>query len=327
MKLRHFLWAFGALSLSACTTVPPDSGEPGFNPAEQQVFVRKASSQYHLDSAYVQTALAQAQYQAKIIALMTRPFEAQSWAVYQTHMLTPNRIAQGKAFSHSHQEVLQQAQQRYHVPQDLIVAILGVETFYGKNQGNYYVLDALSTLSFAYPKRAPFFQSELAHYLQLCQQNHWPVRQLKGSYAGAFGMGQFMPSSYRQYAVSRDGATPNLSQADDAIFSVAHYFAGHGWQAGQAMAMAVNVPSAWQHSQLPKLTHPKHTVAYWRQQGLSVPSTVPGGQPAELVVVQQANGHYQGWLIFANFYVIARYNPSINYALSAFLLSQLINHE
>lgn len=314
-----------ALALSACTTTTGTLNDHTEIQDQSHSFAVKTQRQYGLPADQVEAALAQAQFQAKIINIMNRPFEKQDWSVYQRHMLTPQRIQQGREFAKHYHTLLKEAQQRTGVESNIVVAILGVETFYGKQQGNYYVLDALATLSFGYPKRADFFQKELANYLVICQVNHWPVRQLKGSYAGAFGMGQFMPSSYRQYAISIDHAAPDLSnQPADAILSVANYFAKHGWQAGQPAAISVQVPADLQTQRSPKLKSPQHDVAYWRSMGVNMPQNIPNNRPAELVVQQDANGHYQAWLIFYNFYVIARYNPSLNYALSVFLLSEAL---
>ena len=314
------------LGLSACTTSnpPADAATRADITDQSPSFAIKAHRQYGLNTTQVQDALAQAQFQPKIISLMTRPFEKQDWSVYQRHMLTKQRIQQGQLFASRYQGFLLDAKRRTGVDPNMIIAIIGVETFYGKQQGNYYVLDALATLSFGYPKRASFFQQELANYLVICRDNHWPVRQLKGSYAGAFGWGQFMPSSYRQYALSVNNTAPDLSnQPADAILSVGNYFAKHGWQQDQPVAIAVQVPQALQSPRLPKLNGPKHDVAYWQSQGVTLPHNI-SNRPAELVVVNDENGHTQAWLIFHNFYVIARYNPSLNYALSVFLLSQAV---
>lgn len=321
--LQKILLLTCGLALAACTSIVP-TGDQSDITDQSQAFAIKAQHKYDLTAQQVQQALAQAQFQPKIISLMNRPFEKQDWSVYQRHMLTPDRIQQGRAFASRYHDFLRNAQQRTGVESNMVVAIIGVETFYGKHQGNYYVLDALATLSFGYPKRANFFQQELANYLVICQDNHWPVRQLKGSYAGAFGMGQFMPSSYRQYAISDHQAAPDLSnQPADAILSVANYFEKHGWQRGQPAAVTVQIPAALQTPRLPALKKPQHDVAYWQNLGVKLPQNLPN-RPAELVVQCGADGPCQAWLIFHNFYVIARYNPSLNYALSVFLLSQAV---
>ncbi len=313
-------------ALSGCaSTQAPLAGDSDFVSTRQTArFVENAQLQFGLNPTMVEASLAQAVYQPKIISLMNRKFEAQPWAIYQTHMLTLNRISQGKVFAATNRGILAQAQSTYGVPAATVVAIIGVETLYGENQGNYRVLDALATLSFAYPKRAAFFQSELANYLVLCQKNHWDVGQLKGSYAGAFGIGQFMPSSYRQYAVSATEQSPDIStKPKDAILSVAHYFAGHGWIKGQPIAISVKWPTAKMLPALPKMTQPKHDLRYWQAEGVVLPSYLTDlAMKAEVVVEKGASGQQQAWLIFHNFYVIARYNPSLNYSLAVFCLSE-----
>ena len=316
-----------ALTLSACTTTQsPPSASDFLTQAQSDAFISKANAQFNLDPSEVSAALAEVQYQPKIITIMNRRFEAQPWAVYRAHMLTDGRIEKGRAFAKTNQAILQEARRQYGVSPDVVVAIIGVETMYGTNQGNYSVLDALATLSFAYPKRSAFFQSELANYLVICQQNHWPVRRLKGSYAGAFGIGQFMPSSYRQYAVSATEQSPDISnKPSDAILSVAHYFKGHGWQEGGPIAIKVAVPASLSSLAAPKLTKPKHTLSYWRDQGIVIPKNLTDlSLKAELVVELNAQGQREGWLIFHNFYVIARYNPSLNYSLSVYCLADAL---
>ncbi len=314
-----------SIALAGCvSTQPPTAGQRDFVTANQTAqFVANAQLQFGLNPAMVEASLAQAVYQPKIISLMNRKFEAQPWAVYQAHMMTANRISQGKAFASANKVILTQAQSTYGVPADIVVAIIGVETMYGTNQGNYRVLDSLATLSFGYPKRAAFFQSELANYLVLCQKNHWDVGQLKGSYAGAFGIGQFMPSSYRQYAVSATEQSPDISsKPSDAILSVAHYFAGHGWIKGQPIAISVHWPASKSVPTLPKMTQPKHDLRYWQAVGVALPANLSDlSMKAELVVETGSAGQQQAWLIFHNFYVIARYNPSLNYSLAVFCLS------
>lgn len=324
--LNVVLTSFVALSLVACSTTNDiPAGRADFvSETQAQAFSAKAQQQFGLDPANVSAALAQAEYQPSIIATMNRHFEGKPWAVYQAHMLTAKRIAGGKAFAQKHQTILRTASQKYGVPAKIVVAIIGVETMYGTNQGNFHVLDALATLSFDYPKRAPFFQSELANYLVICEKNQWPVRQLKGSYAGAFGIGQFMPSSYRQYAVSANGPVPEISSnPDDAILSVANYFKGHGWHSGEPTAIPVKAPASLTAPILPSMKAPKHTLAYWQAEGVQLPAAMHDlTVKAELVLVTNKAGERQAWLLFHNFYVIGRYNPSLNYALSVFCLSE-----
>ncbi|MFZ4077603.1 MAG: lytic murein transglycosylase B, partial [Legionellaceae bacterium] len=197
-----------------------------------QAFIQSMVDQHGFKRDQLVSVFREAQYQPKIIESMDRPYEKKTWTVYKSLFLTPERVEAGLEFWRDNKETLARAEKVFGVPAPVIVAIIGVETLYGKHQGTYRVLDALTTLAFNYPKRAEFFTKELKEYLLLCRDHHVSPAQYMGSYAGAMGKPQFMPSSYRFYAVDFSGnQRPNLmSNDEDVIGSVANYFHQHGWK-------------------------------------------------------------------------------------------------
>ncbi len=295
---------------------------------EMQAFAREISERNGLDLAEVRAALAQARHQQSIIDAMNRPAEAKPWHRYRPIFLTEPRISQGAAFWSEHAGRLAQLEKQYGVPAEILVAIVGVETGYGRNTGKYAVLDALATLAFDYPKRAPFFRKELEQYFLLARDEGIPIASAKGSYAGAMGMPQFMPSSYRQYAVDGDGDGRRdlWGNPDDVLASVANYFARHGWQPGGEVAWPVELGDAARFDGLMNRGRDlkaKTTIGELRQSGLRL----PGGddsQPAMLIPLQEEVGEAY-WVGLPNFYVITRYNHSAHYAMAVWQLAQAVH--
>jgi len=203
-------------------------------------FVQRAVSEYGLQEGEVRALLAQAEYKQSIIDAISRPAEGKPWHQYRKIFLTDKRIDEGVEFWNENRELIATASKQFGVDEEIIVAIIGVETFYGRITGGYRTIDALVTLGFYYPKnlssdRSPFFSSELMHYIQLAAEEGLPAAEITGSYAGAMGMGQFMPSSYREYAVDfdGDGSRDLWRSTPDVVGSVANYLHRHGWQPGQ----------------------------------------------------------------------------------------------
>ncbi|MFC3909464.1 lytic murein transglycosylase B [Legionella dresdenensis] len=264
------------------------------------------------------------QVQPRIIESMEKPYEKKTWDVYKQLFLTQQRVQGGIEFWQANQKALMQAEKKYHVPANIIVAIIGVETLYGKNQGNYRVLDALSTLAFNYPKREEFFKKELAEYLILCREHNVQPTQYLGSYAGAMGKPQFMPSSYRYYAADFTGnPKKDLMNDDNAVIaSVANYFHKHGWMPNQGVAQ----PAQIYGSGYKKINTTNKTAAYDKKQlaaaGVKpVTAAVNPPEKAGLIeLINQSGSEY--WLAYPNFYVITRYNSSPQYAMAVYLLSQ-----
>jgi len=269
------------------------------------------------------------QIQPQIIESMNKPYEKKNWDIYKELFLTPQRVQGGIAFWHDNQSALAKAEKKYGVPANIIVAIIGVETMYGKNQGNYRVLDALSTLAFDYPSRAPFFTKELGEYLLLCREHNVNPDLYRGSYAGAMGKPQFMPSSYRYYAANFTGHPKKDLMNDDqaVIASVANYFHKHGWNLDQGVAQPAKVDA----KRVSRINTAHKTAAYNAKQLAAAgvqPLTAAMNQPGKIGLIElttQSGPEY--WMTYPNFYVITRYNTSPQYALVVYLLSQQLKNQ
>lgn len=303
---------------SVVTAVPP------MLPAEKiALFVSDTSKKFGIPEAEIRATLAQAQYRQSIIDAITRPAEAKPWKSYRPIFLTEARINNGRKFMAEHRAELQRVQDRTGVPAEIIVAIIGVETSYGGNMGSFKVLDALYTLGFYYPKREAFFSSELAHLFQLSKVENFDIQQLKGSYAGAMGWGQFMPSSYLNYAKDgdNDGRRNLFNNLDDVFSSVANYFVGYGWRRGEPVFVRANMDSTALPF-VPDTLEAKYTLAELAQKGYRPTASVPN-LPATLLTLDGSEGN-EHWIGFQNFYVITRYNRSPLYAMSVYQLAQAI---
>ena len=209
--------------------------------AEKKAFVQQLVEHDHFNQEALTKLIFSLHPDEKIINTMTKPFEKQPWSYYRHFFLTSDRINLGAKYLKDHHHELMQLQRKYGIPASVITAIIGVETEYGMHLGKYYVLDSLFTLGFYYPSREKFFRKELEEYLVLTRDNNLPARSIKGSYAGALGIPQFMPSSYRHFGVSTspDGRVDLFNNAD-AIASVANYFHKNGWHANQPIAHQLN---------------------------------------------------------------------------------------
>ncbi|MBL4607056.1 MAG: lytic murein transglycosylase B [Pseudomonadales bacterium] len=241
-----------------------------------------------------------------IIKAMTRPAESKEWKEYRPIFVTKKRINQGLSFWKENESLLNDVEKKYGVPAEIIVAIIGVETRYGRNKGGYRVIDALSTLGFDYPKRSKFFLSELKHFLILARDAGLDPAKAKGSYAGAIGMPQFIPSSYRHYAVdyNKDGRTDLIDSNEDTIASIANYFLKHGWEKNAP----ITAPAKNTHPDLDFFrSHPlkpKLSIAELESKGFSSEQHFDRNQKATPLTFQGAKGE-EYWLGLNNFYVEA----------------------
>lgn len=287
-------------------------------------FISELTAKGH-DRAQLEQLLLNRAPNQTILSAISKPAEGKPWHQYHPIFLTQKRIDGGLAFWRAHRDTLEQAEQRYGVPAKVIVAIIGVETSYGQNMGKFSVLDALYTLGFHYPKRADFFRSELGHFFELAREEGWEVTKPKGSYAGAMGMGQFIPSSYRHYAVDFDGDQHRdlFRNTKDAIGSVANYFAMHKWHKGAPVTSQVRVKgdvSALIERNL-ELTQ---TAGQLRAAGVEIQPMVADDAKVRLMAFDLADGSKEYWVALNNFYVITRYNRSPLYAMAVYQLSEAI---
>jgi membrane-bound lytic murein transglycosylase B len=271
----------------------------------------------------LQGLFSEARYQESIIQAMERPAErVKPWHEYRQIFVTERRIRDGQKFWRDHAATLERAQRDYGVDPAIVVAIIGVETFYGRITGSFRVMDALTTLAFDYPKRSEFFASELAQYLLLTREQDVDPLSLKGSYAGAMGYGQFIPSSYRAYAVdyNDDGNADIWTDPVDAIGSVANYFARHGWQAGAPVVVPAAVSEDHDREMVNVLVRPSLSSAELAARGFRPLGDPAPDAPAFPLRLEGSDGE-EYWLAYDNFYVITRYNRSHRYAMAVYQLS------
>ncbi len=339
----------GTILLSACATVSrkpsvaatndgptsaivgpsANQGEPASELPAVQAFIAQMALKHDFDSDRLQRLFSRVRLQPDVIARITRPAEkSKAWYQYRAIFLDQPRIQGGVNFWRQHAAALSRAEKVYGVPPQIVVAIIGVETRYGAFTGKDGVLDALTTLAFAYPPRADFFRSELEQYLLLTRAEHIDPLGLQGSYAGAMGLPQFMPSSYQDYAVDFDGDGRRDLWHDpvDAIGSVAHYLSAHGWQRGQPVVRAARVTGTAYRSVLEQTLEPQFTVHALRRHGI-VPRQPVAGSLKAIVLQLQARSGPQYWLGFNNFYVITRYNHSPLYAMAVVELARAIRND
>lgn len=289
-------------------------------------FIAELTRDYGFAGEQLVKLFAEAERKQAILDAISRPAEkVKPWKDYRPIFITDSRIARGVDFWREHQDTLARAEQEYGVPAQVIVAIIGVETFYGGNTGNYRVLDALSTLAFDYPPRAPFFRKELREFLMLSREEQVDPLSLKGSYAGAMGMPQFMPSSFRAYAVDFDGdGQINIwSNPVDAIGSVASYFQRHGWQPGEPVASRARVKGEQAEQGLAPGLDPASNVGELRALGWSSSDPLDNELPVTAFRLEGAEGA-EYWLGLPNFFVITRYNRSLMYAMAVNQLAELL---
>jgi len=294
-----------------------------------QVFMHEMVNHDHFDKKQLVAILNEAKFQSKIIESMDRPYEQKTWDVYKELFLTAQRVNAGILFWKANEQTLNKVQQQFGVPADVIVAIIGVETLYGKNQGNYRVLDALTTLAFSYPKRSEYFTKELREYLLLCREHGVAATKYMGSYAGAMGKPQFMPSSYRVFAVDFSGqGKPDLMKKDqDVISSVANYFYKHGWKNNAMVAEPARVSGEAYRQLATNSKFPDYSFTHLLAAGV-VPEYSAMHHPSQaglIELITQKGPEY--WLAYPNFYVITHYNTSPQYALVVYLLSQQLRQQ
>jgi len=288
-------------------------------------FIREMVDKHHFDSASLHDTFSQVHLKPGIIKAMLRPAETKPWNVYRAMFVNPVRIAGGTKFWNDNAGTLELANKIYGVPESLIIAIIGVETQYGRNMGSYRVLDALSTLAFEYPRRAEFFRGELENFLLMTREENADPFNFKGSYAGAMGIGQFMPGSYRRFAVDFDGDGQRdiCRNVTDALGSVANYFVAHGWEPGQPVAVRAQV-SGEKYLELVNLGfNLTHSVDELAAYGVTPTEPIAGNQRVMLIRLD-TGGEPEYWLGLNNFQVITQYNRSKYYAMAVYQLSREI---
>jgi membrane-bound lytic murein transglycosylase B len=292
-------------------------------------YINHICDDYHFNCKALHTLIYHYHYLGNIIKSMTTPFESKPYGDYRHYLLSKKRIDRGKVYYKHYHKSLMQQQQKYGVPANLVTAIIGIETLYGTHQGTYKTLDALMTLGFYYPPRAYFFKHELTAYLLLTREQKLNPLTVKGSYAGALGIPQFMPDSYRSYAVSYKKNQPIdlMHNQQDAITSIGNFLACHGWHRGQPIAMPIQLPQHFPKKYIDHRTPTMHLLASLEKHHLNVPhhGTLP--KHAAIIAMKNNTGDKEYWLVFPNFQTILSYNSSNNYALAVYELSQAIRKQ
>ena len=319
--MMRFFWLALALILTTAVCAE-DEPHPG-----AAAFVDRVVAEYGLDADRVHAVLGEARYQQSIIDAITRPAEGKPWHEYRKIFVTSTRISSGVEFWRANADLLSEVSERFGVPVEVIVAIVGVETSYGLNTGSYRVIDALATLGFYYPKRGAFFADELGQFLRLADEESLPVSDIRGSYAGAMGVGQFIPSSYRAYAVDMDGTGKRdlWRSLPDAMGSVANYLAVHGWRDDEPIALEAQLSEGRPDVDFP--VKPGHSLDELAAMGIRFDAgDLPGNTEATLIELDQADGP-EYWVGLNNFYVITRYNRSPLYAMAVAQLAGEIKRQ
>ena len=291
-------------------------------------FIRKMVEQHAFVEKELKFLFSRARKEPAILAAIAPPKTApmRSWQTYRGRFVVEARIAEGAEFWRRNAQALERASQEHGVPAEIIVAIIGVETVYGRQTGSWRVIDALSTLAFDFPPRAEFFRGELEQYLLLSRERGVDVFSVKGSYAGAIGIPQFMPGSYRRYAVDFDGdGNADLRASEsDAVGSVANFLAKHGWRRGERISLPARVSGeAWRPLAAAGI-EPVTPLAEMKRYGVEVRTDLALETQVTLVELESPGAPTEFRLGLRNFYVLTRYNRSALYASAVYDLAQEI---
>jgi len=325
--MRHPVLWLGTIGLLACSGTPAHTASSERLDPETEIapFVADMVSRHGFEGEQLARTLGGVRVRPEILAAIARPAESLDWYQYRPIFLTERRIAKGAEFWRAHAETLARASRKYGVSPEIIVAIIGVETFYGTRKGKHLVLDSLATLAFRYPKRSKFFRRELEEFLVLAQEESFDTPRIKGSYAGAMGIPQFISSSYRRYAVDFDGngVRDLLNSETDAIGSVANYLNVHGWQRNGAVALPASVSGDEYKALVKKGMKPHTPVSDMDNFGVVVLYAGENDSPGTLIELTN-KADIEHWVGLQNFYAITRYNHSSLYAMAVFQLAREI---
>ena len=304
----------------------PPSTTPYGKREDVRAFVREMVARHGFVEGELQFLFSRARREAAVLAAIVPPKEprARSWQAYRARFITEARIAEGAEFWRRNAETLARAEKQHGVPAEIVVAIIGVETVYGRQMGTWRVIDALSTLAFDYPPRAEFFRGELEQYLLFARDQGLDVFSVKGSYAGAIGIPQFMPGSYRRYAVDfdGDGATNLRASEPDAIGSVANFLAQHGWRRGERISLPAHVSGDAYRALLEAGLEPSARLDELKRYGVEARTDLALDTPVALVELESPGAPSEFRLGLRNFYVLTRYNRSALYASAVQELGQ-----
>lgn len=320
------LGAFAALAWGSAMAAPGAAPSTPYGKREEvRAFIGEMVERHGFVEKELKFLFARAKRVPAILkAIEPVPPAARSWEAYRAIFLSERHVGGGLEFWRAHGKALARAAKDYGVPEEMIVAIIGVETFYGRNTGKWRVVDALSTLAFDYPPRAEFFRKELENYLVLARDVGVDVFSVHGSYAGAIGIPQFMPSSYLKYAVDFDGNGMRDLRASpaDAIGSVGNFLKEHGWRAGEPVLTAASLQGeAWRAYANGEI-EPRHPLGELQKSGIAPQTSAPADTKAVLIELGTPERASDWRLGFHNFWVLTRYNRSAFYASAVYDLAQ-----
>jgi len=317
---RVFLALLLAASPFAARADDPVTPETYAGRSDVEGFIRDLVTRHAFDAGELEAVFSRARREDGVLAAMqAQPRQLDSWEAYRALFVNERHVKAGLEFWNENRAALARARARYGVPEEIVIAILGVETFYGRNTGRWRVIDALTTLAFDYPPRAQFFRGELENYLLFVRDLEIDVFSVKGSYAGAIGIPQFMPGSYLRYAVDfdGDGTTDLRGNAADAIGSVANFLRGHGWRRGEPVQRRASVSGAGYEALVSSSLLPSSTIGALRAAGVVARGpALPPDMPAMLLRLDTPERPADFRVGLQNFYVLTRYNRSPFYALS-----------
>ena len=291
-----------------------------------EAFIKMMVDEHDYDREDLRDILGQADIKQAIVDQISKPAEkTHTWAEYRPIFMTRERVAAGATFWRENRAALEDISTSTGVPVEIVVGIIGVETYFGRITGGHRVLDALATLTFAYPPRAKFFRGELVQFLLLVREEAMPAAEAFGSYAGAMGRPQFMPSSYRAYAVDStgDGKRDIWSNWTDVAGSISNYFLAHGWKPGEEVTTQATIGSRWSGPFPENVLKPEETVTSLSQKGVMFSTDLSSDSKSQLLTLNGPDGA-EHWVGFHNFFVITRYNHSVMYALAVHQLGQEI---
>jgi membrane-bound lytic murein transglycosylase B len=290
------------------------------------MFIDTMVTEHAFEREPLRRTLSEARVKTSILDAIARPAEKTlTWGEYRAIFLTPERIQAGAEFWRDNRDELERISEQSGIPVEILVGIIGVETYFGRITGGHRVLDALTTLAFDYPPRQTFFRRELKEFLLLVREEGMQATDAVGSYAGAMGRPQFMPSSYRAYAVDAtgDGKRDIWNSWSDVAGSVANYMATHGWRSGEPVTTQATLGAGWQGPPPENTLQPKDTVLSLSKRGVLFATELPADSASQLLTLE-GKGGVEHWVGFHNFFVITRYNRSVMYALAVHQLGQEI---
>jgi len=317
--LFPLLFLFSITVLANNTKIPP-------RPTKKiNAFIQHMVKKYNFNRKELTALMQHAKYNPKVIRSITYPFEKKPWNFYRRFFLTKERIEGGAKYWEQHLKTLNAVKKEYGVNPAVIIAIIAIESKFGKHAGTYNELSALSTLAFYYPKRSKFFKKELIHFLLLTRKEKLPTLEIRGSYAGALGIPQFMPSSYRHYAVdyTKNQSIDLMKNHDDAIASIANYLKRSGWKLNQPVAVPAKISGKVPQQLISKKAIPNYTIKQLEQHKVFPAETESANRKAALIAMQNTDSS-EYWIVFRNFRAIMKYNPRTTYSMAVYELSRAI---